>query len=293
MNRTKKLTAALLLFSLLLTLAGCGFASRMATAAKKMEKLRSYRMDLALDMEMSLSMMGESMEMDMSMTGVTDVNTEPYRTKTDMRIGMLGESVQVLGYTEKTDAAVVSYSSVNGGESWIKTAIPTGAEKAPDKQSFSALLALASSFAESGKESVRGSDATVYSGVITGENLESVMAMSDMLQDVLSAMDMSMEGLDLKDCGSIPVTIAIDDKTNLVVRYTMDLTEFMGKLMPIMVDAVMSEAAEKSGLEGMDMSALGFGMETGRVFASVELYDFDAVGPIEIPEAALVAPEAA
>ena len=71
----------------------------------------------------------------------------------------------------------------------------------------------------------------------------------------------------------------------------LDLTELMASLMPAMVDAIMAETASQAGLEGLDLSALGFKVETGRVFASGELYDFNAVGTIEIPAEALDAQE--
>ena len=57
-------------------------------------------------------------------------------------------------------------------------------------------------------------------------------------------------------------------------------------------DAILAEiTAGAQELSTLDLSALGFKVETGRVFASGELYDFNAVGTIEIPAEALNAPE--
>lgn len=239
-------------------------------------------------------MLGQSMDMDMKISGSSDVNTDPSRTRAELRIKMLGQDIPMLSYTDKTGTGLVTYSSPDGGKTWTRQTVesPELAEAA-GKNGFTRLLKLASGFEKTGTETVRGSMATVYSGVITGEDLESVMEISGVLKNVFSTMDMSMDGLDLTQYGGIPTTISLDNKSGMVVRYTMDMTEFMGKMMPAMMDAVMKEAAADSGLEGLDLSKLGFSVETGRVFAAVELYDFDAVGTIEIPAEALAAPEAA
>ncbi len=294
MKLFKRCTAVLLILALALALAGCGFAAKMTRAAKKMEKLQSYRMDLDMDMALKLSMLGQSMDMDMKISGSSDVNTDPSRTKAELRIKMLGQDIPMLSYTDKTDTGLVTYSSPDGGKTWTRQTVesPELAEAA-GKNGFTRLLKLASAFEKTGTETVRGSEATVYSGVISGEDLESVMEISGVLKNVFSTMDMSMDGLDLTQYGGIPTTISLDNKSGMVVRYTMDMTEFMGKMMPAMMDAVMKEAAADSGLEGLDLSKLGFSVETGRVFAAVELYDFDAVGTIEIPAEALAASELA
>jgi hypothetical protein len=129
--------------------------------------------------------------------------------------------------------------------------------------------------------------------VISGADIASVTEVSEALTNAFSAMNMSAEELKLEEFGNVPVTIAIDNKSNMIVRYTMDLTEFMGNMMPVVMESIMAEAQKESGLEGIDLSMLGFSVETGRVFATVELYDFDEVGEIEIPAAALEAEEAA
>ena len=292
MKKLKRITAVLLIVTLALTLAGCGFAAKMSRAAKKMEKLQSYRMDIDLDMELKLSVLGQSLNMDMNVDGRADINTSPAVRKMDTHIRMLGLEQSVLVYTEKTDAGVTTFRSSDGGETWTRKT--RGSEEAaPGKSDFTGLLKIASGFEKTGTETVRGSEATIYSGVITGADLENAAALSDVLKNAFSSMDMPLDGLDLAAYGSIPTTIDIDNKSGMIVRCTMDLTEFMGKMMPALMDAVMGKAAAESGMEGFDLSALRFSAETGRVFTSLEFYDFDAVGTIEIPAEALTAPEAA
>ena len=290
----KRFTALLLILALALALAGCGFMSAMARASRKMEKLHSYRMDMAMEMDLRMTILGQSMDMDMLVASVSDVEVEPARSRSDIKLSMLGEEMNLLSFTEKTDAGVVSYNSVNGGETWGKKTLENAELSASgDKQSFSNLLKLAEGFEKTGTETVRGSKATVYAGVIGGDQLGMVLGMSDTFANVFSAMNMPVDEADFSSYGDVPVTIAIDDESHMVTRYTMDLTALMAALMPAMLKAVLTEAAAESGLKGFDMNALGFSVETGRVFTSVELYDFDQVGTIEIPAEALAAPEVA
>ena len=123
MKTFKRCMAVLLVLALALALAGCGFAAKMARAAKKMEKLQSYRMDLDMDMALKLSVLRQSMDMDMKITGSSDVSLDPARTRTDMRIGMLGQEIPMLSYTDKSDAGLVTYSSPDGGKTWVRQTV--------------------------------------------------------------------------------------------------------------------------------------------------------------------------
>ena len=57
MKNVKKMLAILLVLAMALSLAACGFETKMAIAAKKMEKLESYRMDMDMDMALSMSLL--------------------------------------------------------------------------------------------------------------------------------------------------------------------------------------------------------------------------------------------
>jgi hypothetical protein len=77
----------------------------------------------------------------------------------------------------------------------------------------------------------------------------------------------------------------------MIVRYTMDMSEIMQNLMPVLMEKTMSAVYAQAGLEGLDLSLLGFEVKVGKVFTTAEFYDFDAVGTIEIPDAARAAAE--
>ena len=251
MKKSKKLAALLLIAALMLALAGCGFISQLSMAVWKMGKLKSYRMDMDMDMEIKISVLGQSMDMDMELGSESDISLKPDRTKSTMSVGMFGEKFSVLSYTDKTDTETVTYSSQDGGKTWSRQTEENKAQdKKANKQSFTALLKLAAGFEKTGTETVRGSEATVYAGVISGADIASVTEVSEALTNAFSAMNMSAEELKLEEFGNVPVTIAIDNKSNMIVRYTMDLTEFMGNMMPVVMESIMAEAQKESECQG-------------------------------------------
>ena len=295
MKKIRKTLAVLLVLAMTLGLAACGsFETKMARAAKKMEKLQSYRMDMNLDMAFVLSLLGQSMDLDMGMEGTADVLLNPMRMKTDLSVSTMGENLQILSYSEKTDDAFVTYISPDGGSTWGRQSVDTDELPAfTGKENFALLFKLAGRFEQTGTETIRGSEATVFAGTVEGEDIRDLIEVSGMLDSMAEAMDVELQDLELnpEDFGGVPVTIAIDNKSGMIVRYTMDLTEPMQKLMPLVMDQVLAAVAEESGLEGIDLSALGLTLDVGRVYGTVELYDFDAVGAFEIPGEAREAPE--
>ncbi|MBQ7692040.1 MAG: hypothetical protein IJT29_00365 [Oscillospiraceae bacterium] len=288
--KRKRMAAALLALAVMLTLAGCGsFAGRMAGAARKMAKVQSYRVDLSLDTALNITVLGREMPAELAVNATGDVNTEPARSRLELTTSLLGERGTLLAYTERTGEDYTLYLSPDGSGIWTKQTLD--AEGADRKTGLAGLLKLASRFEKTGVESVRGSEATVFAGSFSGEELDRAVALSDTLEGVLEALELEEGEITLEDCGSVPVTVAIDNKSGLVTRCTLDLTELMQELMPKLMDAVMAETAEQLGLENVDLSLLGFALDIGRVSVTAELYDFDAAAPVEIPAEALAAPE--
>ncbi len=294
MKNVKKMLAILLVLTMALSLAACGFEAKMTIAAKKMEKLQSYRMDLDLDMGLSMSLLGQSMDLDMGMQGKADVNTKPMKMKMDMDISSMGETIRMLSYAEKTDAGYVTYVTPDGGDTWVKQTLDGGQlPEAGAATNFALLFKLAGKFEKTGTETVRGSEATVFSGTVEGEDIAQMLEMSGVMDTLSESMDVELDelGVDLASLGGIPTTISVDNKTGYIVRYTMDLTEVMQNLMPAMMDQMTASITEEAGLEGLDLSALGLKLDVSKTVMTVELYDFDAAGTVEIPAEAREATE--
>ncbi|MBQ9684959.1 MAG: hypothetical protein IJV41_00235 [Oscillospiraceae bacterium] len=294
MKRMRKIAAVLLALALMLSLAACGsFETRMAKAARKMEKLQSWRMDMDMDMEMSMGLLGESVDLDIAVAGTADINSDPLKMKMDMNMQVMGEALNILSYYEQDGDDYMAYVSPDGGNSWAKQSVD--GDQLPvqdvDMSDYTMLLKLASRFEKTGTETVKGAEATVFSGVIEGEEIGEAVELSGVLSALGSALNMDLDDLDESSTGAIPTTIAIDNKSGMIVKFTMDMTEIMQNLLPAMLDEMMAEIARESGLEGFDLGALGFTLDIGRVMVSEVLYDFDAVDAIEIPEAARSAEE--
>ena len=75
--------------------------------------------------------------------------------------------------------------------------------------------------------------------------------------------------------------------------FTIDLTGPLHALMPFVKDLAMDIIKQQGGLGGAASFAgsfLNVGLDVDRCLVSVELYDFDGVGDIDIPDAARNAP---
>ena len=286
MKNVKKMLAILLVLAMALSLAACGFETKMAVAAKKMEKLESYRMDMDMDMALNMSLLGQSMDLDMGMQGKADVNTKPMKMKMDMDLTTMGETIRMLSYAEKTDAGYVTYISPDDGDTWVKQTLDgDGIPEADAATNFALLFKLAGKFEKTGTETIRGAEAAVFSGTVEGEDIAQMLQMSGVADTLAESMDVELDelGADLASLGGVPTTISVDNKTGYIVRYTMDLTGLIQNLMPAMMDQLTATITEEAGMEGLDLSTLGLKLDVSKTVITVELYDFDAAGTVEIP----------
>ena len=284
MKKTARIIALILLAAMLLCLTGCGsFETQMAKAVKKMSALQSVHMDMDMHMDFSMTMLGESLDLDANMESGIDMQTEPLRARMEMGMEVLGANMDMLMYMEQNGEEYTTYVSADGGASWESESITSEEAKSQTgdvSENLKIFIDCAKSFQEAGTETVNGSAATRYDGQITGDSLESALELS-------GAKEMLGEGLGTKlsadaftGLESIPCSVWIDNKSGMVVRYDMDMGAVMQSLMKDMMDEVLAS----QGLEG-----LGVEMEFREVTVSVILSQFDAVGEIFIPDSAKAA----
>lgn len=205
--------------------------------------------------------------------------------KMDMTVDMLGESTHVLSYVEQDGTDYVSYSSTNDSVFWDKETMTLdefAALGGDVEQSMQMFIACADSFEKTGTEQVNGADATRYDGEISGESVRTAVASGMTFGAMSEGLDLDMEELDDADLGSIPCSLWIDNKSRMLVRYDMDMTQVMGAVVGSLKEAML----EKEGLEGADMD-----LSIGKVTTSVVLSRFDQVGEIQIPEEVKAAAE--
>ena len=279
MKKTARIIALILLAAMLLCLTGCGsFETKMAKAAKKMAALQSVHMDLDMHMDFSMSLLGESLDLDANMESGIDMQTEPLLARMEMGMEVMGVNMEMLMYLEQNGEEYTAYVSADNGASWEResmTAEEAKSQTGDVSENLKIFINRAKSFQEAGTEMVNGSEATRYDGEITGDSLESALELS-------GAKEMLGEGLGGKlsadaftGLESIPCSVWIDNKSGMVVRYDMDMGAVMQTLMKDMMDEVLAA----QGLEGFEME-----MEFREVTVSVVLSQFDAVGEIVIPD---------
>ena len=270
MKQLKKILVIVLALAMVLSLGACGaFETKMAKAAQKMSKVESFRMDMDMDMDMSISLMGE------------------------LTMDMMDEEIEFLFYLEQTDDGYTLYLSPDDGESWVRRDVEgVEAPEVSKTEQLGMLAKLAETFEEQGTEEIRGSAATVYKGIIPGADISAAIAESGALEQLAELQDsaeIDLSGLDFSNLSDIPATIAIDNKSGMISRYTMDMTDIMQDFMGSIMDVVLAQVAKESGMEGVDLAALGLTVEINKVEATVDLFDYDAVKTVEIPQAALEA----
>ena len=294
MKQLKKILVIVLALAMVLSLGACGaFETKMVKAAQKMSKAESFRMDMDMDMDMSLSLMGESLGIDANVEAKMDILTEPVKMGGSMVMDIMDEEIEFLFYLEQTDDGYTLYLSPDDGESWVRQDMESiEAPKVSKTEQLAMLAKLAETFEEQGTEEIRGSAATVYKGIISGADISAAIAESGALEQLAELQDsaeIDLSGLDFSDLSDIPATIAIDNKSGMISRYTMDMTDIMQDFMGSIMDVVLAQVAKESGMEGVDLAALGLTVEINQVEATVDLFDYDAVKTVEIPQAALEA----
>ena len=301
MTRFKKLLAVLLILALTLSLSGCGmFEMKLAKAVLSMKKLDSLRADFSVDLDMSISIFGNaalSSDIDVDVNGTADLITGPLKGKIDLDITALDETTPLLVYLENAAGNLLLYFSPDEGRTWQKYDPQVSGTFKIDlgKEELSWLTQVASSFQETGTVTVKGSQATEYSGVIKWEDITSGADMEALAKEMSDALGtpVSSSDLNLGSAGDVPVTLCIDNKNGMITKFTMDLTSLMHSLMPFVMDLAMKVIAEKGGLGSFASFAGGLlqvSLDVDRFFVSTELYDFNAVADFTIPDEAQNAP---
>ena len=306
MNKTVRRVLALFLALLMaLSLSACSmFSGRAAICAAKMSKVKSLRMDLYTDLRMSMSLFGEAMNLDMSVTGPLELTTSPMKAGAELRVEMLGEALKLLSYTERSGSSQVVYYSADQGKSWQKQALDTAGFSAGgglDMKSIAGIAKLGANFEETGLETVKGSEAIVYQGSISVADLRQIIDFSAVLAAAEKSSGLSLEesDFDFDSVAPIPLTLCISKRGSMLVRYAVDLTGLAQAILPVVVQAAVKNAMAQSPLSGIadtdgaDLSTLGIDFNLSRLVVASDLYDFDAVADITIPPEALAAETAA
>lgn len=274
MKKSKRIVAIALTAALAASLTACSgkqdAAAAIQAATKKMNAVKS--MDAIMTMDMDISAAGESMTISttMDMTSFSD----PAKIRADISVdmGVLG-SLDMTMYAEESDGNYTLYTGIDGQwESQTVTAEEFGQYDA--QSSMNLYLDSADEFAFAGTEDLASGTSDKYTGLIKGESLEKVLLASGALSSIGSfGIGADTEEL-FSDLGDIPVTVWVDQTSGYPVRYEMNMSEVMQK--------IMAKAMETTGSdEAQDMSV--------SVITTLECSNFDNTTDFTIPAEALAA----
>lgn len=272
MKKAKRILVFAILAAMLLSLCGCGmFRTHVAKAAIKMSKLDSLHADIEMQIGMGISLLGQDVNADATVTGGADIQRDPERVYVNMNAEVAGFEQNMLLYAVGRDGGADVYSSADSGESWTKDSIENDdsskSSKADGKSVFLLLSDSAASFKEYGKEKVNGSDAIRYNGKITSDELRQALELANAKQSLEESLDVELDDDVFEDLGDVPVSIWIDVKSGMIVRIEMDMSDVMQGLVPVLVD------------KAMEKTDIGIGVNTKvyEVTVSITLSEFDAV----------------
>lgn len=286
MKHLKKLVALGMAMVLTAGLAACGGSGDggsaedvMKKAQDEMSKVKSMSYDMVMDMNMT---MGDQ-KVETSTNGKIDFIADPLAMKMDMTMDMGAQgSYEMNMYAEKAGDEYVMYMTMDG-TNWMKQTLADAAEleQYNAQDSMGLYLEGIENFKEAGTEKVNGSDATRYDGVISKDAMNDVMASSG-AADQFAQLGISAAQAEemYKDLGELPVSLWIDKESSLPVKYEMDMTGIMQKLMDKMMEAVGEQAA-------------GLSISVDKMFISMTLSNFNKVEEIKVPDAAKNAQEGA
>ena len=236
-----------------------------------MSKLESLHADIEMQIGMGISVLGQDVNADATVTGGADIQRDPERVYVNMNAEVAGFEQNMLLYAVGRDGGADVYSSADSGESWTKDSIENDdsskSSKADGKSLFLLLSDSAASFKEYGKEKVNGSDAIRYNGKITSDELRQALELADAKQALEESLDVELDDDVFEDLGDVPVSIWIDVKSGMIVRVEMDMSDVMQGLVPVLVD------------KAMEKTDVGIGVNTKvyEVTVSITLSEFDAV----------------
>lgn len=260
--------------ALTLSMTACGSGGKDDAGAKiqaALEKINGVEnMDATMQMEMDMSVMGQSFETDttMSMTCFND----PMKVKADMTMSMgaLG-AVSMSIYADATDGDYTIY--MFDGTNWTtQVADLSQLEQYDAQQSMDLYLGSGTEYAHEGTEDINGAAADKYSGVIRGDAMEEVLKNSGATSSLETSFGMDLEEL-YSGLGDMPITVWIDQATGYPVRYHMDMTAVM--------QTMMTKAL--SGVEGGDTLTMS------KVEITMDCFNFNSAADFQIPAEALAA----
>ena len=262
------LLAALMLASVWLV--GCGERSPeelWATAKENIVTAKSVRLHMTTDMAFDLQ--GETTSMTMKME---EACTQDPLSAEVTTMYLVQEGKEYVSYT-KVSGGILGDEDVGWSQSTIDV---TDLKQYNAMDNAKLYLDVLNSFQSAGKEAIGSYNTIRYDGKVTGQDISKMLdTLGDNVSSMLSTADASTMADLFSQLDGIPMSVWIDQKTALPVRYEMDLSGMVNQLMSTMINALGSLSSE----------AVDFQVSKARV--TVECSDYNAVAPITVPQEVL------
>ena len=273
--KIRKMFAAVVSAAVLMT--GCGgvdtaeVEALLSQAQKTMATVDSMAAEMTMEMDMGMN--GEIMET----TTVANIRSQQNPMKMAMEMSMLmhdGTEVdQMEMYAAEEDGHLHTYMHM--ADAWYAETLELGELNQYNAEENTALyLDNITDVKSAEKEEVNGTETTKISGVIKGDAMEKALADSGMTASAES-MGITAEMLEeiYAELADLPVSLWIDAE-GYVLKYELDMTEMMQKVMDASIEA---------------LGAAATGMDIEKTMITMVCSDFNAV-EVEIPAEAYGVP---
>lgn len=254
-------------------------------AAHKVQNMTSTK--LLMDLEMTLTAEGLTMDMSMDMDGIYKYSTDPYAVyaESNMTMNVLGqtETVKTTTYTLEEDGKIYSYT--NSGEiGWMKTDTGMTSEDVvtAGQAGFSSLYELPAEELELESETQTINDKEVYklNVVFTGQTFMNMIEdMGEDVEELEATMDeIAAMGVDLSLL-SAKGSYYIDTETFRIAKIEMEVLG-LDKVFDNVMDEAMAEAGEEA-------TGVEFDINIGKCAITYDILSYDPVEIPALPEEAL------
>ena len=141
-------------------------------------------------------------------------------------------------------------------------------------------------FEKTGTKEIHGRTADVYEGTLAGEEFKEFMMKAGSFDTLMEAFGVPVADLDSSMLSEMPMTIALDQKTGMLLGYSVDLGTFMQNLMEAMMASIMAASMQGEEIPAdFDLSAF-VSIKINEVKSDCSFYDFNQVEAIQMPKAA-------
>ena len=292
MKQSKRIVSTVLALAVILSAAACAKEESAADILKKAsEKTAAVTsMEAAMDMQMGFDMkMGEETQSsDITATANIVSFSDPVQMKMDMTMNMdisgQSQEMDMAMYAVQEEGGLVMYTNMSGvwqKQTVMQEELMESFKQYDAKGNLNIYFENADSFKEVTTEQINGAEVYRLQGTLSGESLKKAIEESGALSQMgqMTGLGQGQEAYEkmFDNLGDMPVTIWVDKKEYVPVRYEEDMTAVMQAIMKNMFE---NEAMGQMLPEGFEMNCTSFKI-------TMDILYYNNAEPITVPQEAL------